>query len=382
MDKNANYPFRTPAYVVDEQRLTDNLKILRNIALEADCKILLAQKAFSMYSLYPLISDFLSGTCSSGVYEAQLSSDKMPGRENHIYSAAYNPDDFAHIVKICDHIVFNNFKQFSQFYPQIRRSGKSRKIGIRINPEYSEVKTEIYNPCSPMSRLGCRIEDFPEALPDQISGFHFHTMCEQGADVLERTLKHVINKFGHLMVYPQITWLNFGGGHSITQPGYDIKKLIDIIKRTKKEFNTEIYLEPGEAVAQNAGILVSRVLDIVNTKSGKCAILDVSPACHMPDVLEMPYRPPVLGGFEPNVKPHTYILAGPTCLAGDICGTYSFAEPLAPGTEVVFCDMAIYTMVKNNSFNGMKLPSIYTKNTSGDYSVIKRFAYRDFMSRL
>jgi carboxynorspermidine decarboxylase len=328
------------------------------------------------------MADFLDGTCASGVYEAELADDKMPGRENHIYSPAYNPEDFPHIVKICDHIVFNNINQFKLFFPEIKKCDKKREVGLRINPEYSEIKQDIYNPCARFSRLGTRAADMPALLPEMITGLHFHTMCEQGADVLERTLEAVKSKFDKYLQSPYIKWVNFGGGHHITKPDYDKELLIKLILEFKEKYGVEVYLEPGEAVAQNAGFLVSRVLDIVKADGKNVAILDASAACHMPDILEMPYRPEVIGAELPGVKPHDYILAGGTCLAGDIMGEYSFDAPLSRGDEVVFTDMAIYTMVKNNTFNGMKLPSIIFKTIDEEYITARKFNYRDYISRL
>jgi carboxynorspermidine decarboxylase len=371
---------KTPAYVIDETLLLGNLNLLRSVAVEAGCKILLAQKAFSSYSLYPLIGDYLAGASASGVYEAELAYEKMPGRENHIYSPAYSHDDFMHILKICDHIVFNNFNQLNEFMPELKKSVKPREIGIRINPEYSEAKPEIYNPCGEWSRLGCRAEEFPEELPEIVTGLHFHTMCEQGADALEKTLEAVKEKFGKYI--SKVKWVNFGGGQLITSKGYDIPALVSLIKGFKAQFGVEVYLEPGEAVAKNAGYLISRVMDIVDAPAGQIAILDASAACHMPDVLEMPYRPDVEGAGLPGEKAFTYMLAGNTCLAGDLMGQYSFPEPLKKGDEIVFMDMAIYTMVKNNTFNGMKLPSIVFQSTDGELVTARKFNYRDFLSRL
>jgi carboxynorspermidine decarboxylase len=380
LEKRFKTNIKTPAYVIDEGILLSNLNLLRNISTAADCKILLAQKAFSSYSLYPLIGDYLAGAASSGVYEAELAYEKMSGRENHIYSPAYNHDDFMHILKICDHVVFNNFEQLAEFTPDLKKSPKKREIGIRINPEFSEAKPEIYNPCSQWSRLGCRISDFPDELPETVTGLHFHTMCEQGADALEATLEVVGEKFGKYL--EAVNWVNFGGGQLITSEGYDTRKLINLIKDFKSKYGVSVYLEPGEAVAKNAGFLVARVLDIMKAAAGEVAILDASAACHMPDVLEMPYRPEVDGAGLPGKKPFTYMLAGNTCLAGDVMGEYSFDEPLQKGDEIVFCDMAIYTMVKNNTFNGMKLPSIIFKSTDDEFVTARKFNYRDFLSRL
>jgi carboxynorspermidine decarboxylase len=380
LEKRFKSGIKTPAYVIDEGILLGNLNLLRNISIEADCKILLAQKAFSSYSLYPLIGDYLAGAASSGVYEAELAYEKMSGRENHIYSPAYNHDDFMHILKICDHIVFNNFDQLAEFTPELKKSVKKREIGIRINPEFSEASPDIYNPCGSFSRLGCRICDFPETLPETVTGLHFHTMCEQGADALEATLKVVEEKFGKYL--NAVRWVNFGGGQLITSDGYDVPKLIRLIKEFKQKYDVNVYLEPGEAVAKNAGFLVCRVLDIMNAAAGAVAILDASAACHMPDVLEMPYRPEVDGADLPGKLPYTYMLAGNTCLAGDVMGQYSFSDPLKKGDEIVFCDMAIYTIVKNNMFNGMKLPSIVFRSTDDELVTARKFNYRDFLSRL
>lgn len=369
----------TPCYVVDEKLLKNNLEILRSVRNRTGCKILLAQKAFSMYSTYPLISEYLDGTAASGIYEARLGKEEMPGRETHIYSPAYNEKEFEEIVSIADHIVFNSFGQYERFSHFIEESSRSIKSGIRINPEYSEIKTDIYNPCSENSRLGTVLSEFPEKLPEGISGLHFHTMCEQGVDVLERTVQIVEEKFGKYL--HDLNWLNFGGGQLITKDDYDVEKLIEIITRIQDKYGLTVYLEPGEAVALNAGFLISEVLDVM--KNGMdIAILDTSAACHMPDVLEMPYRPEIIGAGMPDEKAYTYRLGGPTCLAGDIIGDYSFDAPLQPGDKLVFRDMAIYTMVKNNSFNGMPLPSIVYSNAERECHTVKVFDYKDFKRRL
>lgn len=369
----------TPCYVVDEKLIIKNLEILRSIMDRTGCKILLAQKAFSMYSLYPLIGKYLSGTTASGLFEARLGREEMPGKEVHVYSPAYKESEFEEIIAIADHVVFNSFSQYEKFYPAIKASGRDIEVGIRINPEYSEIETDIYNPCFKNSRLGTTLRQFPEKLPDGVSGFHFHTMCEQGADVLERTVQAVEEKFGKYL--HGLKWLNFGGGHHITRDNYDIEKLVSVIDRIKEKYGVQIYLEPGEAVALNAGFLVAEVLDTM--KNGMdIAILDTSAACHMPDVLEMPYRPNIIGAGKPNEKPYTYRLGGPTCLAGDIIGDYSFDSPLKAGDRLIFCDMAIYTMVKNNTFNGMPLPSIVLKTADREYKTVRSFGYEDFKERL
>ncbi len=369
----------TPCYVVDEALLRNNLEILKAVQDRTGCKILLAQKAFSMYSVYPIISEYLAGTTASGLYEAKLGKEEMLNGEVHVYAPAYKKSDFKEIVTIVDHIVFNSFEQYEKFYPDVLKSRRNIEVGIRMNPEYSEIETDIYNPCFKNSRLGTVIAEFPDTPPEGISGLHFHTMCEQGADVLERTVAAVEEKFGKYL--HGLKWLNFGGGHHITREDYDIEKLVEIVKRVQEKYSLTVYLEPGEAVALNAGFLVTEVLDVL--KNGmNLAITDTSAACHMPDVLEMPYRPNVIGAGMPGEKTYTYRLGGPTCLAGDIIGDYSFDNPLTAGDRLVFCDMAIYSMVKNNTFNGMPLPAIVWCGENGICKTIKKFGYEDFKCRL
>lgn len=370
------YKLKTPCYVVDEELLTKNLEILKDTADRAGCKILLAQKAFSMFSVYPLIRRYLSGTAASGLYEARLGYEEMGG-ETHIFSAAYNEDEFDEILSICDHIVFNSFSQWEKYRDKALKS--DRMFGIRINPEHSTQTHGIYDPCSRGSRLGVTAKNFREDLLEGISGLHFHTLCEQNSDDLISTVAVVEEKFGEYL--KKMNWVNFGGGHHITRADYDIDSLVECVLRFKDKYGTEVYLEPGEAVALNAGFLVSTVLDIVDNEIST-AILDTSAACHMPDVIEMPYRPYVAGSGNPGEKAHTYRLGGPTCLAGDIIGDYSFDAPLKPGDRLVFCDMAIYSMVKNNTFNGMKLPSIVLAKKDGTVKLIKSFGYEDFKNRL
>ncbi len=369
----------TPCYVTDERLLIKNLEILKSVQDRTGCKILLAQKAFSMYSTYPLISKYLAGTTASGLFEARLGKEEMPDGETHVYAPAYSEKDFAQIVQIADHIVFNSFAQYEKHMPTLKSCGRDIEVGIRINPEYSEIETDIYNPCFKNSRLGTVISEFPEILPEGISGLHFHTMCEQGADVLERTIAVVEEKFGKYLC--NLKWLNFGGGHHITRADYDVEKLVQIVDRVQKKYGVQVYIEPGEAVALNAGYLVTEVLDVL--KNGmNLAILDTSAACHMPDVLEMPYRPNIIGAGMPDEKQYTYRFGGPTCLAGDIIGDYSFDKPLRAGDRLVFCDMAIYSMVKNNTFNGMPLPAIVLHTVDGKNKIIKQFSYDDFKCRL
>ena len=367
----------SPSFVVDEALLIQNLELLRQIQQKTGCHILLAQKAFSMYSLYPLIGEYLCGATASGLYEAKLAHEEM-GKENHVFSPAYLDAEFEEITRICDHIVFNSFAQWSKFREKALAAGC--ECGIRINPECSTQNHAIYDPCSPGSRLGVTAANFNPQLLEGISGLHFHTLCEQDADALEATLDAVEEKFGQYL--HQMKWLNFGGGHHITRPGYDVEKLTSLINRTQERYGVQVYLEPGEAVALNAGFLVCTVLEIVQNGTVSNAILDTSAACHMPDVLEMPYRPPLLGAGLPEEKPYCYRLGGPTCLAGDIIGDYSFESPLSPGDRLIFGDMAHYSMVKTNTFNGMALPSLAIVNSSGQLHVQKTFGYQDFKNRL
>jgi len=376
---NINFDTRqlnTPYYVVDETLLIQNLKILRDVMDRSGCKVLLAQKAFSMFSLYPLIGRYLSGTTASGLFEAKLGKEEMGG-ETHIFSTAYREEEFDEILKICDHIIFNSFSQWETYRDKAKRTDK--QFGLRINPEYSTQDHAIYDPCAAGSRLGITLENFRPELLEGISGLHFHTLCEQNSDDLVETLKVVEEKFGEYL--HQMSWINFGGGHHITRADYDIDTLVRVILHMKETYQVEVYLEPGEAVALNSGFLVSSVLDIVENGIS-IAILDTSAACHMPDVLEMPYRPGIVGAGQPGEKPYTYRLGGPTCLAGDIIGDYSFSRPLRIGDRLVFCDMAIYSMVKNNTFNGMNLPSIAIADTEGRVRLIRNFGYEDFKMRL
>lgn len=371
----------TPCYVIREEQLRQNLEILKGVMDRTGCKILLAQKAFSMYEVYPLIAQYLSGTTASGLYEARLGAEEMGipfGKETHIFSPAYKEEEFDEILTYCDHIVFNSFEQLERFGKRAAEAGKS--VGLRINPQYSTQEGhEIYDPCATGSRLGVTIEKFRPELLEYVDGLHFHTLCEQDAQPLHDTLKEVERQFGEWL--PKMKWLNFGGGHHITREGYDIALLERCICDMKEKYDLEIFLEPGEAVALNAGVLLTKVEEIVEN-SIQIAILDTSAACHMPDVLEMPYRPPLQDGYEAEEKAYTYRLAGPTCLAGDVIGDYSFAEPLKRGDTLTFEDMAIYTMVKNNTFNGMRLPAIVLEDKDGECRVVRQFGYEDFKMRL
>jgi len=379
----------TPAFVVDEGLLTKNLEILKSVSDASGCKILLAQKAFSMYSLYPVIGEYLSGTTASGLYEAKLGREEM-GKENHVFSPAHIESEFDEILEICDHVVFNSLSQWSKFREKCDsariKSTSPLNVGLRINPEHSTQEHGIYDPCSPGSRLGITKQNFEDGLHEygakieDFDGLHFHTLCEQNSDALEETLTAAEEKFGQY--FHKIKWINFGGGHHITREDYDIPLLIKLIKQISGKYNVQVYIEPGEAVVLNTGFLVSSVIDKVTNGSVQNLILDTSAACHMPDVIEMPYRPPVANSGEANEKPYTYRLGGPTCLAGDIIGDYSFDCAIDIGDKLVFCDMALYTMVKTNTFNGTRLPDIVIRDANGVCKVVKSFGYGDFKSRL
>ncbi len=363
----------TPVYVIDADKLEANLKILQGVERSTGCKILLAQKAFSAYCVYPLIGQYISGTTASGLYEARLGREEM-GKENHVFCPAYLDEEFDEIADICDHIVFNSFAQKQKFGGRRKRAS----IGLRVNPEFSTQEAAIYDPCAPGSRLGVTKEHFREDLLGGIEGLHMHTLCEQGADALAATVRVFEDKFGEYL--RGMRWLNLGGGHHITKPGYDIALLERTVGHLSDKYGVQIYLEPGEAVALHAGVLATKVLEIVENGI-RTAILDASAACHMPDVLEMPYRPPLRGSGQANQKKYTYRLSSRTCLAGDIIGDYSFDAPLAEGDVLIFEDMAIYSMVKNNTFNGMPLPSIAVRK-GDDIRVVKTFGYADFKNRL
>ena len=374
---------RTPCYVIQEAKIRENLEILRGICEDTGCRILLAQKAFSMYSLYPLIGEYLDGATASGLYEARLGYEEM-GKENHIFSPAYREDEMDEILTYCGHIIFNSPAQLRKYREKVRRAGRS--MGLRINPECSTQEGHaIYDPCAPFSRLGTTEEKFRSGMTEEdiasLDGLHFHTLCEQNADDLAKTLDAVEERFGDVL--HRMKWLNFGGGHHITRADYDRELLKECILRMKETYGLEIYLEPGEAVALNAGLLITEVLEIAENGM-EIAVLDTSAACHMPDVLEMPYRPPLKNAGEPGDprKPYVYRLAGPTCLAGDVIGDYSFEDPLQRGSRLEFQDMAIYTMVKNNTFNGMKLPDIVLEKPDGTCVTVRSFGYEDFKSRL
>ena len=378
------YDINTPAFVIDLDKLKTNLCLLKSIKEETKAKILLAQKAYSCFYTYPLIAKYLDGTTASGIYEARLGYEEFK-KEVHIFSPAYKAKDMEEIVKIAKHIVFNSFSQLA-LYARLAKENNC-EIALRINPECStQTEHEIYDPCSSGSRLGVRIAEFEKALESKegrelysmLDGLHFHTLCEQNSDDLHTTLQAVEQKFGRYL--PDMRWLNFGGGHHITRKDYDVELLKKCIAKMRDKYNLSIYLEPGEAVVLNAGYLVATVIDVVEADI-PVAILDTSAACHMPDVIEMPYRPPLKDSSLPHEKEYTYRLAGPTCLAGDVIGEYSFDTALKVGDRLIFEDMALYTMVKTNTFNGMPLPDI-TVMEKGECSLINSFSYDDFKMRL
>ena len=374
---------RTPCYVIDEERLKENGRILASVAEHTGCRILLAQKAFSNYAFYPLLAPYLAGTEASGLYEARLGAEEMPGKEVHVFCAAYREDEFTELLKYADHIVFNSVRQLKTFGPAAKAAGRS--VGLRINPECSTQEGHaLYDPCAPGSRLGVTREawnrEMTGELHDLLDGLHFHTLCEQDADALETTLEAVEAGFGDVL--PRMKWLNMGGGHHITRADYDRPRLEKLIRRAQEQWQVQVYLEPGEAVALNAGYLVTDVLDVVENAGIRTAVLDASAACHMPDVIEMPYTPPLINGETDKEKPFTYRLAGPTCLAGDVIGEYGFDREIRIGDRLVFGDMAIYTTCKNNTFNGMPLPDIHALHADGSCTTLTAFGYGDFKKRL
>lgn len=372
----------SPCYVVDEWQIEQNLKILAHVQAKSGAKILLALKAFSMHALAPLIMRYLKGTCASGLHEARLGQETFGG-EVHTYAAGYRPQEMTDILRASNHVVFNSFSQWHQFKSQALKTQKTKptlSFGLRINPEHSEGAAALYDPCAPCSRMGMPISAFEKQDLEGIDGLHFHTLCEQDFLPLERTLDAIETKFGEYL--EQMKWINFGGGHHITRPDYQVDALIERIIAFQNRYKVQVYLEPGEAIALNSGILLTEVLDTLwNDMS--LAVLDASATCHMPDVLEMPYRPQITGAGEAEEFAYTYRLGGPSCLAGDVIGDYSFETPLRTGQRLLFEDMAIYTMVKNTTFNGIPLPAIALANSqTGAVSVIREFGYTDFASRL
>ncbi len=368
----------SPCYLVDERALRDNLDILADVKDRSGANILLALKGFAMFSLFPVVREYLDGICASGLYEAKLGSEEF-GKEVHTFSPAFTEHEFDEILSLSNHIVFNSFPQWKRFKSRALKDQGGVRFGLRVNPEHSEAEVDLYNPCAPMSRLGIPRSDFDGESLDGISGLHFHVLCEQNADALARTLEVFEQKFAVFL--PHLDWVNFGGGHHITRADYDRDLLCDLVVCFREKYDVEVYLEPGEAVALNAGVLISTVQDIVHNEID-IAILDISASCHMPDVLEMPYRPEIEGAGKPGEKPFLYRLGGLSCLAGDVVGDYSFDNKLEVGDTLIFHDMAHYTMVKTTMFNGVKHPSIAIREISGDIRVVRSFTYEDYKNRL
>jgi carboxynorspermidine decarboxylase len=368
----------TPCYVIDEASLERNLQVLQEIQQRTGGKIIMALKGFAMFSVFPLIRQYLQGVSASSLDEARLGHEEF-GKAVHVYAPAYKETELTELLRYCSHIVFNSFSQWFRFKPMVSALAPEVHCGIRVNPQHSEVKVPLYDPCGRFSRLGVTRDQFRPELLDGITGLHFHNLCELNADSLERTLRAFEDRFGEF--FGNLQWVNFGGGHHITRKDYDLELLCRTIEDFRARYPLEIYLEPGEAIALDTGVLVASVLDILHNEMD-IAILDTSAAAHMPDVLEMPYRPEVLGAGRPGEYPHLYRLGGLTCLAGDVVGDYSFPKPLAPGAKLVFMDMAHYTMVKNNTFNGVRLPSIAVQDRHQNIRIIREFGYEDYRNRL
>lgn len=366
----------SPCWVIDLPALEHNLKILHSVQEAAGCKVLLALKGFATFSTFPLVRRYLSGATASSPHEAQLAREELGG-EVHTYAPAYSEDDLRQVLKYSDHVVFNSFSQWQRLGPLARAAGAS--CGMRVNPEQREVAVELYDPCAPCSRLGVVRSEFRSDLLDGLEGLHFHALCELGADALERVLAAFEQRFGEFI--GRMKWVNFGGGHHITRPGYEIERLVRLVREFKQRHGVEVYLEPGEAIAIRTGVLVCTVLDVV-TNGVRTAILDTSATAHMPDTLEMPYRPEIVGADEPGKKAFTYRLGGLTCLAGDVIGDYSFDHELAVGERLVFLDMSHYTVVKTSNFNGVRLPSIALRHADDRYELVKRFGYESYRDRL
>ncbi|WP_309386137.1 carboxynorspermidine decarboxylase [Cerasicoccus frondis] len=378
----------SPCYVVNLDRLEGNCQILAGVRERSGAKVILAQKGFSMHATYPLLSQYLDGSTASGLHEALLAEEYF-GKEVHVYSAAFKDHDIAMLGRFAHTLVFNSVRQWRRHKPALDALPRKVEVGLRVNPEHSDVETDLYNPASPCSRLGITRAELDRQMAEagltdlsELDGLHFHALCEQDSDALEGVAHAFAEKFGDLIKTGNFKWLNFGGGHHITRPNYDLARLDRIVKTFRERYGLEVYLEPGEAVALHTGVLIATVLDVLEAGGVQNAILDVSATCHMPDVLEMPYRPNILDAGQPDEHAYTYRLGGPSCLAGDVIGDYSFEAPLEAGQRLVFLDMSHYTMVKTSTFNGVPLPSIATFSQADGLRVIRKFGYRDFAERL
>ena len=375
----------SPSYIVHLDQLEANCQLLQSVAKRSGAKVLLALKGFACHSTFPVINRYLSGTTSSGLHEALLAHELF-GKEVHVYSTGYKDAELQQLSRFAHSLVFNSAQQLARGIAQLPKENRP-ELGLRINPEYSAVETELYDPCSAASRLGTTRTALDRALSKladnplkHIDGLHFHALCEQDADALEHTANAFEAKFGDLI--PGLKWLNFGGGHHITRPGYDIDRLCRTVQHFRERYDVDVYLEPGEAVALQTGVLVTTVLDLIEAGDQQIAILDTSATCHMPDVLEMPYRPNILDADQAGIQSHTYRLGGMSCLAGDVIGDYSFSEPLQIGQRIIFLDMAHYTMVKNSTFNGVPLPAICLYSEASGLQTVRKFGYEDYRNRL
>ena len=377
--KIAKGPIETPVYLLDESLIEENMKVLRYVKERTGCKVFHALKAYASFATFPVMAKYLDGTCASGLNEAMLGRKEF-GKEVHTFSAAYREDEIDQIIKYSDSIIFNSFYQLRQYGKTAKRRGV--EIGLRVNPGHAEVSAEMYNPCAAQSRLGIVHSIFKEEFPKNMSivdGLHFHAMCQQNSDVLERILKSFEKLYGQYI--RGLKWVNFGGGHHITRDDYDRELLIKLIIDFKQKYGVQVHLEPGEASVYNAGVLISSVLDIVKNET-EIAIMDTSAETHMPDVLLMPYRPHILWSGRKNENKYSYRLAGPSCLAGDVIGEYSFDKPLKRGDKLVFTDMALYSIVKNTTFNGINLPDIAVRRNDGTVEMVRKFGYKDYRNRL
>lgn len=370
----------SPCYVLEENLFRKNLALIKSVKERAGVEIILAFKAFSLWKAFPIVREYISCSTASSIYEAQLAFEEMKSLA-HTYSPAYTEKEFPEILKYSSHITFNSFSQFERFLPMVKNHDKKVSLGIRVNPEYSEVETDLYNPSSPGSRMGVLASQIPKELPDGIDGIHFHTLCENNSYTLEKTLNAVEEKFSHYL--KQAKWINLGGGHLMTHKDYDIEHLIKILKNFKEKWDIEIIMEPGSAFAWQTGFLLSEVVDIVENNNINTAILNVSFTAHMPDCLEMPYKPTVRNSYnEPVEGKPTYRLGGNSCLSGDFMGDWSFDEPLKVGDKIIFEDMIHYTIVKTTMFNGVPHPDIAIIKTNGGIEILKKFTYLDYKNRM
>lgn len=370
-----------PCYLIEEELLRNNLQLIKSVQERAGVTIILAFKGFSMWRAFPIIREYITGATASGACEAKLASDEMKTLA-HTYSAAFQQSDFKDVMENSSHITFNSLTQLSRFLPDIQNFSRKISVGLRVNPEFSEVETALYNPCSPGTRLGILAEQLGDQLPDGVEGLHFHTLCESGAEDLVKTLEAFEAKFGKYL--SKLKWINMGGGHLMTRKGYDLSLLVNTLKAFKQRWNNlEVILEPGSAFAWETGVLVAEVVDLVETKGIKTAILNISFTAHMPDCLEMPYKPRIRGAYQDAVegKP-TYRMGGNSCLAGDYMGSWSFDDELKPGDQVIFEDMIHYTLVKSTMFNGVNHPSIGIWNDNHGFKLLRTFDYNDYKSRM